>query len=225
MSNSKNDGLRFPSGMTVKRLKIESKRLLAEHPSLKLHEAQRLMCHRNGLSLPLNQAIPALLRAERPKIPPADNAANITNANLGMDGTNRQYDQNQGNRGKQKNPNQELVVFRVPEGILSDECLAMHKLRHLNKGAARSLVEKRHGVGRGEIYLNGYDYIQFTKPMRKNARNTSGALQRIKAVMTGKLEWKQSSEYWIGYERHVDSHHPDEDHDEFHYCPAIDGYY
>lgn len=36
---------------------------------------------------------------------PADNAANMQNPNKGTDGTNRQYDQNQGNRGEQLNPN------------------------------------------------------------------------------------------------------------------------
>lgn len=35
------------------------------------------------------------------KIKPADNASNIRNANKGTPGTNRQYDQNQGNRGRQ----------------------------------------------------------------------------------------------------------------------------
>ena len=40
------------------------------------------------------------------KITPQDNAANMQNKNKGTDGTNRQYDQNQGNRGKQMNPNQ-----------------------------------------------------------------------------------------------------------------------
>jgi len=40
------------------------------------------------------------------KISPANNSANMPNANKGTSGTNRQYDQNQGNRGKQKNPNQ-----------------------------------------------------------------------------------------------------------------------
>ena len=39
-------------------------------------------------------------------IKPQDNAANMQNANKGTSGTNRQYDQNQGNRGKQLNPNQ-----------------------------------------------------------------------------------------------------------------------
>ena len=40
------------------------------------------------------------------KITPQDNAANMQNANKGTKGTNKQYAQNQGNRGKQLNPNQ-----------------------------------------------------------------------------------------------------------------------
>jgi len=40
------------------------------------------------------------------KIKPADNRANQQNPNKGTAGTNRQYDQAQGNRGKQLNPNQ-----------------------------------------------------------------------------------------------------------------------
>jgi hypothetical protein len=39
-------------------------------------------------------------------IKPSDNSANQQNPNKGTAGTNRQYDQNQGNRGKQMNPNQ-----------------------------------------------------------------------------------------------------------------------
>ncbi|WP_378106378.1 hypothetical protein [Chryseobacterium sp. sg2396] len=39
------------------------------------------------------------------KITPKNNAANMQNANRGSLGTNRQYDQNQGNRGKQLNTN------------------------------------------------------------------------------------------------------------------------
>ena|GEM_PF-361040 len=35
-----------------------------------------------------------------------NNSANQQNANKGTSGTNKQYDQNQGNRGKQLNPNQ-----------------------------------------------------------------------------------------------------------------------
>lgn len=40
------------------------------------------------------------------KINPKDNAANQVNPNKGTSGTNKQYDQNQGNRGKQLNSNQ-----------------------------------------------------------------------------------------------------------------------
>mgnify|MGYP000414178796 CR=1 FL=1 len=40
------------------------------------------------------------------KIAPTDNQANQKNANKGTDGTNKQYDQAQGNKGKQLNPNQ-----------------------------------------------------------------------------------------------------------------------
>jgi len=36
---------------------------------------------------------------------PQQNATNIQNANKGTKGTNKEYDKNQGNRGKQLNPN------------------------------------------------------------------------------------------------------------------------
>ncbi|UCP15333.1 hypothetical protein KI797_02125 [Aeromonas media] len=38
-------------------------------------------------------------------IKPADNSANMQNPNRGTPGTNRQYDQTQGNNGKNLNPN------------------------------------------------------------------------------------------------------------------------
>lgn len=41
------------------------------------------------------------------KIDPRDNASNIVNTNHGTSGTNLQYDQNQGNRGTQLNPNKQ----------------------------------------------------------------------------------------------------------------------
>lgn len=45
----------------------------------------------------------------RKRIDPAYNSANQQNANQGTKGTNRQYDQNQGNRGKQLNPNRQKI--------------------------------------------------------------------------------------------------------------------
>jgi hypothetical protein len=38
------------------------------------------------------------------KITPKQNSANTLNPNKGTTGTNKQYDQNQGNKGKQLNP-------------------------------------------------------------------------------------------------------------------------
>lgn len=40
------------------------------------------------------------------KITQQQNQTNMQNPNKGNSGTNRQYDQNQGNRGAQLNPNQ-----------------------------------------------------------------------------------------------------------------------
>ncbi len=40
------------------------------------------------------------------KINPKDNESNQKNANTGTNGTNKQYDQAQGNKGKLENPNQ-----------------------------------------------------------------------------------------------------------------------
>ncbi len=39
------------------------------------------------------------------KITPQQNNGNMQNANKGTNGTNEHYDKNQGNRGKQLNPN------------------------------------------------------------------------------------------------------------------------
>jgi hypothetical protein len=52
------------------------------------------------------------------KIAPKDNSSNIPNANKGTPGTNRQYDQNQGNRGKQLAENQQSEHDAKPQGNL-----------------------------------------------------------------------------------------------------------
>jgi len=44
------------------------------------------------------------------KITPQQNQSNIPNANKGKSGTNKQYDQNQGNRGKQLDSQQGVKV-------------------------------------------------------------------------------------------------------------------
>jgi hypothetical protein len=52
----------------------------------------------------MGQSSRAPKRREMDTMKPQDNAANINNANRGTRGTNRQYDQSQGNRGKQLAP-------------------------------------------------------------------------------------------------------------------------
>jgi hypothetical protein len=47
-----------------------------------------------------------LMSKSNVKVTPQQNQVNQQNANKGTSGTNKQYDQNQGNRGKQQNPNQ-----------------------------------------------------------------------------------------------------------------------
>lgn len=44
------------------------------------------------------------------QINPSDNISNQKNSNKGTSGTNQQYDQVHGNRGKQMNPNQKLDI-------------------------------------------------------------------------------------------------------------------
>ncbi|MBT0830850.1 hypothetical protein KJQ82_01225 [Campylobacter lari] len=47
------------------------------------------------------------------KIDPKDNASNMQNPNKGTPGTNKQYDQNQGNRGKQL-----ILIKKINEAII-----------------------------------------------------------------------------------------------------------
>ena len=62
------------------------------------------------------------------KIDPKDNASNIRNPNHGTKGTNQQYDQNQGNKGKQLNPNQKPPSPATPKsGANTGATLKMHK--------------------------------------------------------------------------------------------------
>ncbi|MFA8435028.1 MAG: hypothetical protein ACEPOZ_10975 [Marinifilaceae bacterium] len=47
--------------------------------------------------------------------------ADVKNPNWGTNGTNRIYDQNQGNRGKQLNPNQEIRKAADRDDSLCEE--------------------------------------------------------------------------------------------------------
>lgn len=163
--------------------------------------------------------------SDRSKIPPPDNSANMKNRNKGTSGTNRQYDQAQGNRGKQKNPSQKrskmaIVTFRVPKGFFSFQELQAKHLRITSKGEllSRGIVSNNHWT------LQAYDYLSFTKGVKGGEKNISGALQRIGNAMKGHKP-THSSDFWINSRSFVDDHHPDELADYLEYCPAIDGYY
>ena len=47
------------------------------------------------------------------KITPQQNQSNMQNANKRTNGVNKQYAQNQGNRGKQLNPNQNKNILKI----------------------------------------------------------------------------------------------------------------
>ena len=69
-----------------------------------------------------------------------NNSANQQNANKGTSGTNRQYDQNQGNRGKQLNPNQKKIVHYSNKKRLS---IAIDNLFLLSKKSNLSCLIKK----------------------------------------------------------------------------------
>ena len=64
--------------------------------------------HVNGFLLPSTRMVCGEADnnpREGNKMKPSNNSSNMQNANRGTAGTNRQYSQNQGNRGVQMNPN------------------------------------------------------------------------------------------------------------------------
>ncbi len=62
----------------------------------------------------LNPQNPANMKRSSSKkhYTPAENTANMQNANKGTRGINRQYDQNQGNRGAQLNPQKHSTTIK-----------------------------------------------------------------------------------------------------------------
>ena len=101
-----------------------------------------------------------------PLIEPADNAADIQNPNKGSSGTNKRYDQNQGNRGKQLNPNRQKfpVTFRTPQGLLPSGLCEAHKVRHLSLQEFRNLFRSCPSMQDETSWeMRAYDYFQFKK--------------------------------------------------------------
>jgi len=218
-----NNSLLFPSGKSVKQLKREAKAYSTKHNS-KYNEALDLFAFKEMGIDRFTHAIDQLKRNQVKKITPVDNRANMSNANIGSKGTNRQYDQNQGNRGKQLNNKAAkcLVTFAVQKGVVPPSLVQEHKLRVLSKQQVLKLFPN--DTSYEGFMVTSYDYLQFTKGIGGGKGNISGALQRIKSVMKGPLEFKHRSDYWIDTVRHCDKQHPAENHEEFEYSPFIDGF-
>jgi hypothetical protein len=209
MSNNRNNSLKFPSGRTVGQIKKDARQIVinkgGEH-----HSALDKLSYTNGLAMPFCQAVNYLIRKSKPKIKPADNSSNLPNRNLGTPGLNKQCSQNHGNRGKQLNPNQNRVTFCVKRNLLSADKIKKHGAEKLSRKEIETL---RLSVRNNKSYLfdlDNYDFIRFKKSIKAGMSNTSGALQRIKSLMSSKLSYRQSSTYWIGSVQHIDKKHPDE---------------
>lgn len=161
---------------------------------------------------------------KKTSINPNDNKTNQTNANKGSTGTNRQYDQAQGNRGKQKNPNQKgksktercSVTFHIPESKMDYIDLAGQHLRAIKTVEAGK---------RGLKTIQGYKLLEFTKGIKavSTGLNHSGALQRI-ASFTESTGIRTHWRYWIADHPCINTTHPEALSYPLEYCPAIDGY-
>ena len=88
------------------------------------------------------------------KISPKDNESNISNPNKGTKGTNKQYSQNQGNRGKQLNPNQEkLKTVKVAPNMANSKPKPVPKPKPAPKPNPNypSTTGNRSGKRRGNV--------------------------------------------------------------------------
>jgi len=168
-------------------------------------EALNRLVKQNGMHCTYRDAIQALKDAGQRKIKPEDNAANQQNPNGKTVGTNTQYDKVHGNRSQQLL----RITFLAPKDLLHESVLRQHKLEKLNPSSAIRLKLATSMNDSYDDYSTKYDFIRFQKPIKGGANNTSGALQKIRSVMYGKHENKQSPTFWIGTRRHEDSQHPD----------------
>lgn len=67
------------------------------------------------------------------KITPQQNQSNMQNANKRTNGVNKQYAQNQGDRGKQLNPNQNKNILKIKHYIKSDLFTSNSKFKPCTK--------------------------------------------------------------------------------------------
>lgn len=204
MSNTKNNSLVFPSGKTVAQIKKDAKQL-KKSEGISTATALDILTKQNGMHCSYKDAVEALKEAGQRKIKPEDNEANQQNPNKGTKGTNRQHDQVQGNRSKQLL----RVTFLAPKGLLPEAIFRKYKLEKLKPSTAiqQKLISSTNSIL--DNHTNKYDFIRFQNPIKGGANNTSGALLKIRAVMSGQYEHKQSPTFWIGTRKHEDNQHPD----------------
>lgn len=219
MSNTRNNSLRFPSQRTVGQVRKDARRL-SQSTGIGYQVALDISTKNNGLNMRFCEAVAHLLQTQRPTMKPNENVSNMHNANKGQHGTNRQYDQRQGNRSKQL----PRVTMMIKPGVLSDAFITENKLERLGRSAVVKAGLLNPDDHSDRFYLEHYECIRFPKPIKGGTKNVSGALQRIRGIMVGRLENKQLSRYWIGSVCHTDTKHPSEKLDDWVYCPAIDGY-
>ncbi|MAZ86078.1 MAG: hypothetical protein CL693_00330 [Cellvibrionaceae bacterium] len=163
---------------------------------------------------------------KRKPIHPADNSANQRNSNKGSNGTNRQYDQSQGNRSKQKELHRKskstrsFVTFMVSNYQLHKLNLDNEDFRIVSKEAALS----RRLISSVSQYHN-YTILDISKTIKpeRTGPNASGGLQLVKQKL-GATGANHHWQYWVDNKPFVDHKHPGADFYELEYCPAIDGY-
>lgn len=148
---------------------------------------------------------------------PEDNQSNTLNPNKGFSGTNKQYSQNQGNRGKQLNPNQAntLIVLVKSSVVVEkqnplDRCNDLQlsfKSEYLDKGFLKKIgatlldktvVEERELKAPHDNELRepieNYFFIEYSIPI---TGGVDGARNRISKDFKDELYWVYESFFWL----------------------------
>lgn len=162
-------------------------------------------------------------------ISPANNAANIPNPNKGAHGTNRQYDQAQGNRGKLLNPNRKkkhrqksTVAFLVSDYDFYNKLDTEHDKRLETPSWDEAISEN---LICDATRFPGYRVLVIKRGIKSvKELNKSGALDAIRSVLEGN-QARHHWQFWVDGKACIDEGHPGYDFAGFEPCPAIDGYH
>jgi len=176
-----------------------------------------------------------------------NNEANIQNANKGVLGVNDQYAKNEGNRGKQLNPNQKSSLI-----IMVDDDKEVSRLRQLpgtepklefisfkkefiDKGFLKEIGARRLSNEEAEnrdirlscgneAYKWGYILIEFLRE-KDNEWTVEEANTHLIKAFTGNVGHIYRDEFWLNGNIHKNHKYVELAYEEeIFYCPAIDGY-